>query len=388
MLKVPSRVGMWLLAVALSVLLVSCSLSRDDLRTIAERTQAKEYARIILDEQLEPYGGTEAFKNIGTVREVLEILAIVIEDIWGKDEQEVPSEKRYVKYSNAYQARAIVDFERGYLQVETIAQDDPIELLREALVVALLTPRNLTLEDIFSDDDPVLGDEPFLYPQVLDQDNEAIRYEWRARRFADYLITHSLRSRNSDGRRIHFVRTDLVDNHLHLRQLQFSDSVLRYSREYNIAPSLVYAVIEIESAFNPYAVSHANALGLMQVVPATAGRDVFERVKGIDGEPTRQQLFVADFNVDIGTGYLYLLDQVYLNRIRNPQSRQWAKISAYNGGAGNVFRTFGSSSEQALNEINRLTSEQVYQRLVQQHPFAETRNYLQKVRGVLPKYSQ
>ncbi|RUO36647.1 DUF3393 domain-containing protein [Aliidiomarina sanyensis] len=381
-----ARIGL-LPAVLLATFgLTSCSLSSEDLRTIAERTQAREYARIILDEHLEPYGGLEGIRNISTLRELLELLSVVIEEVWGEDESEVPSEKRFVKYSNAYQARAIIDFERGYLQVETIDEANPIEQLQQAVVLTLLTPKNITVEDIFTDVEPELGDEPFLYEQVLDHDGEAIRYMWRAERFAAFLTNNHLQTRTSEGRNIHSVRVDLVDNHLHLRQLQFSDSVLRHSRAYDIAPSLVYSVIEIESAFNPYAVSPANALGLMQVVPSTAGRDVFERIKGQSGEPTREQLFVPDFNVDIGTGYLHLLDQIYLNRITHPQSRTWAKIAAYNGGMGAVFRTFGSTQDQALQEINRLTPEQVYQRLIQRHPFAETRNYVQRVRGVMPKY--
>ncbi|MCC5880970.1 MAG: DUF3393 domain-containing protein [Idiomarina sp.] len=376
----------WLIAGFSLLFLNSCSLSADDWRTIADESGLGKQARIILEEKLEPYGGTDILRDIGDLGELIEALARVLEGIWGDEEEEVSSDKRLVKYSNDYQARAIVDFEQGYLQVETIAEDAPLAQLKRALVLALLTPKNLTLEDIFSDAEPELGDEPFLYNQVLDQDQQGIRYAWRAERFADYLIANHLATRRSDGHRIRSVRTDLVSDHLHLRSLQFSDSVLRYSSEYGVPPDLVYAVIEVESAFNPYAVSHANALGLMQIVPSTAGRDVFERVKRIDGQPTREQLFVADFNVDIGTAYLYILDDLYLNRILHPQSREYAKISAYNGGAGNVFRTFSTEREQAIARINGMSPEQVYQQLVTTHPFAETRNYLRKVRSARNNY--
>lgn len=371
----------------LSVLtLNSCSLTAEDWRTIADESGLGDQARIILEERLEPYGGTDILRDIGNLGELIEALARVLEGIWGEEEEEVSSDKRLVKYSNDFQARAIVDFEHGYLQVETIASDEPLEQLKRALVLALLTPKNLTLEDIFSDSEPRLGEQPFLYNQVLDHEQQGIRYEWRAQRFADYLIANHLRSRRSDGHVIRSVRTELVADHLHLRSLQFADSVLRYAREYAVPPDLVYAVIEVESAFNPYAVSHANALGLMQIVPSTAGRDVFERVKRIDGQPTRDQLFVADFNIDIGTAYLYILDDLYLNRILNPQSREYAKISAYNGGAGNVFRAFSTDREQAIARINGMTPEQVYQQLVSTHPFAETRNYLRKVRTARENY--
>lgn len=374
------------LAICCVFALNSCSLSARDWRTIADRSGLSEQARVLLEEKFEPYAGTGIFRDIATVDELLELLGRVIEGVWGGEEEEVSSDRRLVKYSNAYQARAIVDFEQGFLQVETVATEAPLQQLKDATVLALLTPQNLTLEDIFTDSTPQLGDEPFLYNQVLDHDQQAIRYEWRAQRFADYLISNHLQTRRSEGRTIRYVRTDLVEEHLHLRSLRFADSVLRYAREYGIAPDLVYAVIEVESSFNPYAVSHANALGLMQIVPSTAGRDVFERVKRTPGEPTREQLFVPDFNIDIGTAYLYLLDDLYLNRVLHPQSRMYAKISAYNGGAGNVFRAFSTDRETAIARINGMTPEQVFQHLTTAHPFAETRNYLRKVRSAQANY--
>ncbi|RUO33336.1 murein transglycosylase domain-containing protein [Aliidiomarina soli] len=372
-------------AVAIGCVLIlnSCSLSHQQWRTIAQQSGLQQQAEILLREKLKSISSDGDLANLP---EVLQALGKLLESIWGQREDEVPSDKRLVKYSNDYQARAIVDFERGYLRVETVAEENPLDQLRQATVLALLTPDNLTLEDIFSDSEPQLGEVPFLYPQVLDQDDEPIRYQWRAGRYADYLIANHLQTRRSEGRTIRYVQTDLVEEHLHLRSLDYADSVLRYARQYNIAPDLVYAVIEVESAFNPYAVSHANALGLMQIVPSTAGRDVFERIKKLPGEPTRQQLFVADFNIEIGTAYLHLLDDLYLNRILHPQSRTYAKISAYNGGAGNVFRAFSSDREQAVARINSMTPQQVYQQLVSTHPFAETRSYLRKVQQATAGY--
>lgn len=380
-----ARLKVLLLTLLCVGLLNSCSLSREQWRVVLQDSGLQEHAERALEEKLRDFG---ASGDINNMRELLHVLRQVLEGIWGEPEPEVPSDKRFVKYSNDYQARAIVDFEQGYLRVETVATENPLEQLRQATVLALLTPANLSAEDIFSDQAPPLGDEPFLFRQVLDQDEQAIRYEWRAGRFADYLINNQLRVRHSDGHTIRAVQTSLVDSHMHLRQLQYADSVLRYAREYDIAPDLVYAVMEVESAFNPYAVSHANALGLMQIVPATAGRDVFEKVKRWPGEPTREQLFQSDFNIDMGTAYLHILDTLYLQRIVHPQSRTYAKISAYNGGAGNVLRAFSSDRERALARINQMTPNQVYDHLVRTHPFAETRNYLRKVRDAQLSYLQ
>ncbi|MCK8104803.1 murein transglycosylase domain-containing protein [Pseudoalteromonas sp. 2CM36K] len=47
--------------------------------------------------------------------------------------------QKYVKYSNDYQARAIIDFEQGTVKVETIALKNTISLLQQAIVMTLLT---------------------------------------------------------------------------------------------------------------------------------------------------------------------------------------------------------------------------------------------------------
>ena len=63
----------------------------------------------------------------------------------------------------------------------------------------------------------------------------------------------------------------------------------------------------------------------------------------------------------------------------DPQSPEYATISAYNGGAGNVFRTFGSNREKAIAVMNAESPSVVYERLVNEHPREETKRYLRKV---------
>ena len=53
---------------------------------------------------------------------------------------------------------------------------------------------------------------------------------------------------------------------------QASSLVLRYAGHYNVPPELVSAFIDVESGWNPRALSKCGAMGLMQLMPGTASR--------------------------------------------------------------------------------------------------------------------
>ncbi len=101
--------------------------------------------------------------------------------------------------------------------------------------------------------------------------------------------------------------------------------------------------------------------------------------RGKSGTPSRSFLFDPASNIDTGTAYLAMLNNVYLGGIDNPTSRRYAVITAYNGGAGSVLRVFRMIRFQAANIINTMTPGDVYQTLTTRHPSAESRRYLYKV---------
>ena len=334
---------------------------------------------------------TELPPELQNLPELVQALETLLRALWPEAQPEVASEHRYVKYTNAYEARAIVDFDEGWLRVETVAQEAPVEKLKEAIVTTVLTPQDLRIEAIFDDTAPTLGAEPFLLGQVLDQEGQALRWRWRAERFAEAVVASELTSRTitlpgGERRTLRQVQVALVANHLKLREKAYAEAVLATARRYDVRPSLIYAVIEVESAFNPYAVSPAKAYGLMQIVPATAGRDVYQQIKKRPGEPTKEALFDPEFNIDIGGAYLHLVDDRYLKEIQDSSSRSFATIAAYNGGVSTALRTFDRDPKRAVAQINRLASDAVYERLRRHHPYAETRRYLEKVRSAEAKY--
>jgi membrane-bound lytic murein transglycosylase C len=328
-------------------------------------------------------------RDLKNIKSLFDELNKHISQVWGEDKPQIPDNKKLVKYTNSYKARAIVDFEKGSILVETLADSSQVktrENLQKAIVTTLLSTADPQKTDIFSSDAPQLTGTPYLYQQVVDQDNKSIRYQWRANRFSKHLIEFKLQKYNKNNKEIYAVRISMVEKHQHLRKQKYSTHVLAAAKRYQVSPQLIYGIIETESSFNPFAVSSANAYGLMQVVPKTAGADVFQRIKNKSGKPTKQQLFDPAFNIDIGSAYLHILNNNYLKEVANETSRHYSIISAYNGGAGNVLKTFHGNRKTAMKILNTKSSNAVYYLLTNKHPKSESRHYLEKVTKAEKKY--
>src|SRR5499433_933259 len=106
---------------------------------------------------------------------------------WGKKEVKLPQQKKYVKYTQNYKSRAIVDFDSGDIVVETLDEQDPRRSLRNAIVTTLLTPQDPRAVDLFSDKEIPLNSnqEPYLFGLVVDQRGKSIGTLTEAEAFAD-----------------------------------------------------------------------------------------------------------------------------------------------------------------------------------------------------------
>jgi membrane-bound lytic murein transglycosylase C len=146
--------------------------------------------------------------------------------------------------------------------------------------------------------------------------------------------------------------------------------------------------METESSFNPMAKSHIPAYGLMQIVPHTAGKDATSYLYGKSKILAPSYLYKPENNITIGAAYLHLLHYKYMRRIKNPQSRMYCAIAAYNTGASNVAKAFinRASFNKAVTEINKLKPAQVYDKLRNYLPRKETRKYVEKVSKRMEKY--
>jgi soluble lytic murein transglycosylase len=123
--------------------------------------------------------------------------------------------------------------------------------------------------------------------------------------------------------RLSFDRAGRMSRELESRRntRAYDPLVERIGRESGVPPALVKAVIHAESFFDPRAVSHKGAMGLMQLMPATA------RSLGV-AEP-----FTAEQNVEGGARYLRTLRERFGN---------WTMaLAAYNAGPEAVTKFGG-----------------------------------------------
>jgi len=118
---------------------------------------------------------------------------------------------------------------------------------------------------------------------------------------------------------------------------RWSPLIDRVAAEHGMDARLLHAIVTVESAYDPQARSHAGALGLMQVIPATGKRfgakDLFDPLQ----------------NLRAGTAYLVWLKRRFDGDLT-------LMLAAYNAGEGAVQR-----------HGNRVP------------PFSETRRYVEKV---------
>lgn len=83
---------------------------------------------------------------------------------------------------------------------------------------------------------------------------------------------------------------------------RMSIALVREARRHGLDPLLLTAVARVESTFNPWAVSHAGAVGLLQV-KAMTGREVMQRHQGA-AMLSEAELFDIETNVALGAAYL------------------------------------------------------------------------------------
>ncbi|MDP8913015.1 MAG: lytic transglycosylase domain-containing protein [Pseudomonadota bacterium] len=126
--------------------------------------------------------------------------------------------------------------------------------------------------------------------------------------------------------------------------------------------SLAHGIVRQESSFDPAAVSHAGARGMMQLMPGTA-REVAGQL-GLVHEQRRLTLDPA-YNIMLGSHYFQSLMHYWGNNAA-------LAAASYNAGSGNVLKWVRANGDPRLPGADIV-------RWIEDIPFSETRGYVQRV---------
>lgn len=143
---------------------------------------------------------------------------------------------------------------------------------------------------------------------------------------------------------------------------EYHSLVKKYAEKYSVPEEIVFAVIKVESNFDPDVVSSAGAVGLMQMLPST-----YEWLTSkLGDEYSKDDLYDPETNIKYGTYYLQYLYSRF---------GSWEKaIIAYNWGEGN-FGEFLANEGYTEGDYDSI-------------PVDETRKYVKKVMHHWKKYKE
>ena len=171
------------------------------------------------------------------------------------------------------------------------------------------------------------------------------------------------------------------------RAQRYASIVREQAAKRRVPQALVWAVMQAESNFNPKARSPKSAIGLMQLVPSSGGREAYGFVYGRDASPSIWQLQDPETNIALGVGYLHLLLYRHFRTVQDPASRLYCAIAGYHTGPSNVARSFRTRRvDAAITRINRMSSQQVKRTLLRRLPYRSTRTYLGTVLRYMRAY--
>lgn len=139
--------------------------------------------------------------------------------------------------------------------------------------------------------------------------------------------------------------------------LAYYDIVMKNANKRKVDPALIYAIMRQESYFMEKAGSHAGAIGLMQLMPATAHKTSKQYRLKYSG---REDLLNGKTNIKFGTAHLNKLHEQF-------KDHPILIIAAYNAGKRAVYRWMPKGKRVPADIW------------IETVPFHETRNYIKNV---------
>jgi len=313
-----------------------------------------------------------------------------ITGLWG--EYREPANKVWVEYGRDKRSVSSVDFEKGVATVLVLVpKNSSKEQIRERLIQAVTrvaaSKGSFGPKPVQTDKPGGLLSQPILDKQVVDNSGAIVTVN-SVSRFAQGLAEQATVV-VADSMITAEVRFNLAPDHIKKRAERFMPVIEKQCARYQLAISRVLATIHTESCFNPLAVSSANAIGLMQIVPIYGGREAYRYVYGTDAIPREESLLDPAFNIELGCAYIYLLINRHFGRVSDQEKNSFCTIAAYNTGPKNVALSFAKVRDvrAATDIINAMENAQkVYDHLIRNLPYQETRQYLADVVETMKLY--
>lgn len=315
------------------------------------------------------------------------------------------SKKKWVSYSDDKKSRSKVDFENNSITIEVIAETlqdankrlgdrlayaiskdtqevintDPLQkristLSKESDLTATHTSTKPILSNIFFDAKPT--------PDELNSYTDRV--------VAESKVEVSGSNSRDELKNVYKITVALPEDSMLKRSEVYKEEVIKNATRFKIPIPLVFAIMHTESNFNPFAKSHIPAFGLMQIVPTSAGKDIYKFLYKKKGMPSATYLYNGQNNIEMGSTYLHILYYRYLRKIKNPESRLYCSIAAYNTGPGNIAWAFigVQNMAKAAPSINTMTPDEVYSHLLSNLRYDEPKQYLKKVKKRMSSYKK
>ena len=312
------------------------------------------------------------------------------------------TKKEWVSYSKDQKTRTSVDFEKEVVTIETLATSakDATSKLKMLLAkvttetvgqaekddvliqkIAKIDAKSGSLSPKTENKEPLLASTIFAKPPTAKTVKKYIESKVTPKS-----VTTSRSKINNI--KVYKVTVKLPRNSMQKRSKLYLNEVKKNAKRWELPMSLIFAIMHTESNFNPMAKSHVPAYGLMQLVPWSGGQDSYNFVYKKKIKPSSTYLYNAEHNMELGSAYLHMQYFKYMKKIKNPTSRLYCTIAAYNTGAGNVaYAWLGNYNiYKAAAEINKMSSDQVYKHLIAHLKYDEARHYLKKVNAKMDQY--
>ncbi|MDX9813491.1 MAG: transglycosylase SLT domain-containing protein [Sulfurimonas sp.] len=319
------------------------------------------------------------------------------------EEAKMPTATSLINYTFDKKTRGEIDFKNEKIVIESIAKNDEeaIKNLQDELekLVSISTkefdaidPLEQELSKIKPPKGTVLApsqDEQIVSNVIFGKKPSKDELKIYREKNINAQTIKTLKSTKVAGESVYSVTIELPSDTKIKKSKEYESEVSKQSQARKISKSLIFAIIDSESSFNPKARSHTPAFGLMQIVPTSAGRDAHKFLYGTDRVVSETYLYNSTNNITMGSAYFHILYYRYLSGIKDELSRLYCAIAAYNTGAGNVARAFVKTTNisKATVVINSMSPQDVYAHLLANLPYQETRSYLKVVHTKIGSYS-